>query len=43
MILMMWVYSLIHPLNQIRNYIKKVKDGEKATLVIKRNDEIRKR
>ena len=40
MILMMWVYSLIHPLNQIRNYIKKVKDGEKATLVIKRNDEI---
>ena len=40
MILMMWVYSLIHPLNQIRNYIKKIKDGEKATLVIKRNDEI---
>ena len=26
MILMMWVYSLIHPLNQIRNYIKKVKE-----------------
>lgn len=40
MILMMWVYSLIHPLNQIRNYIKKIKNGEKATLFIKRNDEI---
>ena len=28
MILMMWVYSLTHPLNQIRNYIKKVKDEQ---------------
>ena len=39
-ILMLWVYSLIRPLNLIRNYIKKIKDGEKAELVIKRNDEI---
>ncbi len=39
-ILMLWVYSLIRPLNLIRNYIKKIKDGEKAMLTIKRNDEI---
>lgn len=39
-ILMLWVYSLIRPLNLIRNYIKKIKDGEKANLAIKRNDEI---
>ncbi len=39
-ILMLWVYSLIRPLNLIRNYIKKIKDGEKSELIIKRNDEI---
>ncbi|MDO4501207.1 MAG: HAMP domain-containing sensor histidine kinase [Erysipelotrichaceae bacterium] len=39
-ILMVWVYSLIQPLNYIRNYIQKVKDGEKVDLQIRRNDEI---
>lgn len=40
LVLMLWVYSLIRPLNLIRNYIKKIKDGESAELTIKRNDEI---
>lgn len=38
--LMIWVVSLIHPLNLIKNYIEKLKKGEKATLVIDRKDEI---
>lgn len=38
--LMMWVGFLIHPLNQIRVYIDKIKNGEDATLKIDRRDEI---
>ena len=37
---MLWVVTLIHPLNQIKNYIDKVKNGEKAKLNIDRKDEI---
>lgn len=39
-ILMMWVLTLIHPLNQIRNYIEKVKLGKDAQLNMNRKDEI---
>lgn len=39
-ILMFWTASLIHPLNQIRNYIEKVKNNEDASLKITRRDEI---
>lgn len=39
-ILMMWVISLIHPLNQIRNYIEYVKAGKDAELNMNRYDEI---
>lgn len=39
-ILMIWVGSLIHPLNQIRNYVDKVRRGEDAQLNIERRDEI---
>lgn len=38
--LMLWISSLIHPLNQIRAYIVKIKNGEEAELKIKRKDEI---
>lgn len=38
--LMLWVVTLIHPLNQIRNYIEKVKNGKDAELKINRKDEI---
>ena len=37
---LIWVGSLIHPLNSIRNYIDKIKSGEKTDLKINRNDEI---
>ena len=40
LIMMLWVVSLIHPLNQIRNYIKKVKAGKEAELHLNRKDEI---
>lgn len=39
-ILMIWVAGLIHPLNQIRNYIERIKLGKDATLKINRKDEI---
>ncbi|MEG1474392.1 MAG: HAMP domain-containing sensor histidine kinase [Longicatena sp.] len=39
-ILMMWVITLIHPLNQIRNYIERVKLGKDAQLKVNRKDEI---
>ena len=39
-VLMVWVGYLIHPLNQIRNYIEKIRVGEDAELKINRNDEI---
>ncbi len=40
LVFMLWVISLIHPLNLIRNYINRLKRGEKATLHIHRRDEI---
>lgn len=39
-VLMLWVITLIHPLNQIRNYIERVKLGKDATLHVNRKDEI---
>ena len=39
-LLVIWVSSLIHPLNQIRTYIEKIRNGENVTLNIDRNDEI---
>ncbi len=39
-VLMLWVITLIHPLNQIRNYIERVKLGKDAELHINRKDEI---
>lgn len=39
-LLMVWVYSLIRPLNSIRNYIQKLRNNEKAELSVTRNDEI---
>lgn len=39
-ILMLWVAYLIHPLNQIRAYIEKIKMGKDATLKVNREDEI---
>ncbi len=40
LILMIWVSQIIRPLNQIRIYIDKVKNGEAAELKIAREDEI---
>ncbi len=40
LILMLWVITLIHPLNQIRNYIEKIKAGKDAELQLNRKDEI---
>lgn len=39
-LLILWVGFIIHPLNQIRLYIDKIRKGEDATLAIDRNDEI---
>lgn len=39
-LILIWVVSLIRPLNQIKNYINKVRYGEKAELSVGRNDEI---
>lgn len=39
-LLMLWVYSLIQPLNYIRKYIQKIKSGENSQLELRRNDEI---
>lgn len=38
--LMIWVAYIIHPLNQIRSYIEKLRKGEAADLRIDRQDEI---
>ncbi len=40
MILMIWAFSIIHPLNQIRVYISQIKQGKDVELNIKREDEI---
>lgn len=39
-LLMVWVSSLIVPLNQIKNYVNKVKNNEPAELSVKRRDAI---
>ena len=39
-LILLWVVSLIRPLNQIKNYINRLRNGEKAELTITRNDEI---
>ena len=39
-LILIWVVSLIRPLNLIKNYINKIRNGEKAELKILRNDEI---
>jgi len=38
--IMVWVVSLIRPLNYVRNYINKIKNGEDARLYVQRHDEI---
>ena len=39
-VLMLWVVSIIRPLNSIRNYIEKLRKGDRASLNIDRKDEI---
>lgn len=39
-LILMWVVSLIRPLNQIKNYINRIRYGENAELAIGRSDEI---
>ena len=39
-IILLWTLSIVTPLQQIKNYIHKVRKGEEATLDIERNDEI---
>lgn len=39
-VLMVWMASLIHPINLIRNYIEKIRLGEDTELKVNRNDEI---
>lgn len=40
MILLVWVASLIHPLNQIKNYISGIKNDDTVVLNLNRRDEI---
>ncbi len=40
MILLFWVFSIIHPLNQIKSYIAQIKQGKDVDLYINREDEI---
>lgn len=40
LLLLLWVSSIIHPLNVIRNYITKLRNGKNAHLIINREDEI---
>ena len=39
-LILLWVVSLIRPLNEIKNYINKLRAGENSSLNISRNDEI---
>ena len=39
-ILMLWISSVIHPLNLMKNYVNKIKNGDKSSLRIVRHDEI---
>lgn len=38
--MLLWVSSIIHPLNVIRNYISKLRAGKSPQLIINRDDEI---
>lgn len=40
MVLLFWVFSIIHPLNQIKSYITQIKEGKDVDLYINRDDEI---
>lgn len=40
MIFVFWVFSIIHPLNQIKAYITQIKQGKDVDLYINRDDEI---
>ncbi|MEY8309159.1 HAMP domain-containing sensor histidine kinase [Erysipelotrichaceae bacterium 51-3] len=40
MILLLWVFSIIRPLNQIKAYITQIKEGKDVDLYINREDEI---
>lgn len=40
LIMTIWVFTFIKPLQKIKNYIETIKRGEKGTLDIERNDEI---
>lgn len=40
LIILVWVFSIIHPLNIIRNYIEQIKDGKEVELHLNRDDEI---
>jgi two-component system sensor histidine kinase CssS len=39
-LIVIWIFSLIRPLDQIITYINRIKSGEKATLNVNRYDEI---
>ena len=39
-LIMIWIVSLIRPLDQIISYINKIKTGDRATLTVNRYDEI---
>lgn len=40
MVFVFWVFSIIHPLNQIKNYIAQIKQGKEVDLYVNRDDEI---
>lgn len=40
LIMIVWVFSIIHPLNQIKNYIEQIKQGKQVELYLNREDEI---
>lgn len=40
MVFVFWVFSIIHPLNQIKTYITQIKQGKDVDLYINRDDEI---
>lgn len=40
LIFLLWVFSIIHPLNQIKTYISQIKEGKDVDLYINREDEI---
>lgn len=40
LLLLIWVTSIIHPLNQIREYINKIRQNKDVTLSVHRGDEI---